>query len=109
MPNLRDLEIILIIAFCTFLTRIFPFAVFGRGQTPSPIVKFLGKSLPGAVIAILVIYCIKTINFLEINTFVPQFIAIALVVILHLWKRNNLLSIGCGTVCFMILVQTVFK
>jgi branched-subunit amino acid transport protein AzlD len=108
MADKNEILMITVIAVCTFATRLFPFAVFGRGQQPSGLVKYLGKSLPAAVIAILIVYCIKTINFAVISTFAPQFIAIAIVIALHIWKRNNLISIGIGTVIYMVLVQFVF-
>jgi branched-subunit amino acid transport protein AzlD len=108
MADKNEILMIAVIAVCTFATRVFPFVLFGRGQQPSGLVKFLGKSLPAAVIAILIVYCIKTIDFAVISTFAPQFIAIAIVIALHLWKRNNLVSIGLGTAVYMVLVQFVF-
>lgn len=108
MPQLRELILILVIALCTFLTRVTPFALFGRHQSPPAPITYLGKVLPAAVIAILVIYCVKGVEFSQAEGFVPQFLAIGVVVLLHLWKRNNLLSIAGGTICYMILVQGVF-
>ena len=100
--------IVAVVALCTFATRLFPFLLFGRKGEPSPGLRFLGKALPPAVIAILVIYCIKSVDFLLPSSVIPQAISIAVVVLLHLWKRNNLLSIGLGTVCYMFLVQCIF-
>ena len=98
--------IILISAIATFFTRAFPFLLFGRRE-PSKTVLYVGKYLPGAVIAILVVYCLFGSGF-ALNTVLPKLIAGAAVVILHIWKRNNLLSIGLGTVIYMALVQLVF-
>jgi branched-subunit amino acid transport protein AzlD len=104
-----DAVIVLTVAGCTFLTRLFPFALFGRKQSPHPLVTYIGKILPSAVIAVLVVYCLKTMQFTSLPAFAPQCIGIAVVAALHVWKRNFLLSIGAGTVCYMALVQLVFR
>ena len=104
-----DAGIVLTVVVCTFLTRLFPFALFGRKQQPHPLVSYIGKTLPPAVMAVLVVYCLKTVHFTALPAFVPQFIGIVIVAALHLWKRNFLLSIGVGTVCYMALVQVVFR
>lgn len=104
-----DAGIILTVAVCTFLTRLFPFVLFGRNQSPHPLVTYIGKILPSAVIAVLVIYCLKKVQFTSLPAFAPQFIGITVVAALHVWKRNFLLSIGVGTVCYMVLVQVVFR
>ena len=104
-----DAGIVLTVAVCTFLTRLFPFALFGRKQSPHPLVTYIGKILPSAVIAVLIIYCLKKVQIMSLSAFAPQFIGIAVVAALHIWKRNYLLSIGVGTVCYMILVQVVFR
>lgn len=105
----HEIGIILVIAVCTFATRVFPFVLFGRSHQPTPIIQYLGKILPSAVIAILIIYCLKSVSFSHSAAFAPQFIGVAVVVALHVWKRNNLLSIGLGTICYMIMVQFLFK
>lgn len=105
---LQAIAIIVVVAVCTFITRVFPFLVFGRKGEPSPMIRFLGKALPPAVIAVLVIYCLKNTDFLLPASVLPQMISIAAVILLHLWKRNNLLSIGLGTVCYMLLIQYIF-
>lgn len=104
----HTLLIVLVVAAFTFATRLFPFVVFGRKGEPSPLIKRLGDVLPLSVIAILVIYCLKGTAFGELAGFAPQFIAVAAVVLLHVWKRNNLLSILGGTACYMALLQFVF-
>lgn len=104
----HEIIVIAIVAFCTFLTRLFPFLVFGRKGEPSLMIRFLGKALPPAVITILIIYCLRNVNFLLPKSVLPQLLSILAVVLLHLWKRNNLLSIGLGTVCYMLLIQYVF-
>lgn len=92
----------------TFLTRVLPFLLFDRGESPPKIVLYLGRMLPPAVIAMLIIYCLRGISFSAPAGWAPQLIAVGAVVGLHLWKHNNLLSIFGGTILYMVLVQAVF-
>ena len=92
----------------TMLTRFLPFLIFpGNKETPKYI-QYLGKVLPSAVFGMLIIYCLKNVNLLTGSHGIPEFIAIGVVVALHLWKRQMLLSIAGGTICYMLLVQLVF-
>lgn len=104
----RSLLIIFAVALTTFATRAIPFLLFPKGKEIPPLVQYLGRVLPPAVIGMLIIYCFKSVNFLSAPFGIPELIAAAVVVILHVWKRNNLLSIGVGTVLYMFLVQKVF-
>lgn len=97
-----------IVAVTTMLTRFLPFLVFPSGKPTPKYVQYLGKVLPAAVFGMLVIYCLKDVNILSGNHGIPEIISIAVVIVLHLWKRQMLLSIGGGTVCYMLLVQLVF-
>ena len=56
----------------------------------------------------LVVYCMKDVNFSATAGYLPAIIASLLVGVLHIWKRNTLLSVISGTVCYMLLVQFVF-
>lgn len=95
-------------ALATMLTRFLPFLIF-RADKPTPkYIKYLGKALPAAIFGMLVVYCLKNVSVLTGSHGVPELISIVLVVGLHLWKRNMLLSIGGGTVCYMLLVQWMF-
>ena len=90
------------------ITRFLPFVIF-RGEKPTPgYVQYLGRVLPAAVFGMLVIYCLKEVNVLAGNRGIPEWISIAVVIGLHKWKRQMLLSIAGGTICYMILVQYVF-
>lgn len=100
--------IVITVAICTFITRLFPFILFAGKKEVPEYVKYLGKFLPPAVIAILVIYCFKSIDLFTYPHGLPELIAVAGVVIIHRWKRNNLLSIGAGTILYMVLIQKVF-
>lgn len=108
MNDLRIWALIAVIALVTALLRFLPFAIFrDREKTPKFILK-LGKTLPSAVMAMLVIYCVRNISFTSASGFLPILIGAAVVCLLHLWKRNTFLSTIGGTLCYMLLVQTVF-
>jgi len=92
----------------TVLLRCLPFYVFGGGRETPGWVSYLGKVLPQAAMAMLVVYCFKNVSFLSGSHGLPELIATTLVVGLHVWKRNTLLSVIGGTVCYMLLVQLVF-
>ena len=92
----------------TAATRFLPFLVFPAGKPTPKYIQYLGKVLPAAVFGLLVIYCLKDVDIPGGSHGIPELIAIAAVVALHLWKRQMLLSIAGGTVLYMVLVQTVF-
>lgn len=101
--------IILIMTVITFSLRATPFILFRKtGKTPG-IITYLGNGLPPAVIAMLIIYCFRNVAVFAYPFGLPEALAAFLVVILHLWKRNNLLSILGGTCVYMLLVQLVFS
>ena len=99
---------ILVIVLGTMLTRFLPFLLFPTGKPMPKVVHHLGNVLPGAVFGLLVVYCLKNVSLFTGSHGIPELISIALVVVLHLWKRQMLLSIAGGTVCYMLLVQFVF-
>lgn len=99
---------VLLIAFVTILLRFLPFLVFPDGKRRPKIITYLGTVLPYSVMAMLVVYCLKSVSLLSWPHGLPEAIAILAVVVLHLWKKNSLLSIFGGTALYMILVQFVF-
>ena len=106
MSNTHVMIMIAVMAFVTMLLRFLPFMIFGERKTPAYI-DFLGKYLPYAIMGMLVVYCLKGMSFTSAPFGIPEIIAVALTAGLHVWKRNTLLSIICGTVCYMILIQTI--
>lgn len=92
----------------TVLTRFLPFLLFPAGKPTPKYIQYLGTVLPAAVFGLLVVYCLKDVSLFTGSHGIPEFIAIAVVTGLHLWKRQMLLSIAGGTVCYMLLVQFVF-
>ena len=100
--------IILLVAVTTFATRVIPFLIFPKGKEIPKTIQYLGKVLTPAIIGMLVVYCLKNTTILSAPHGIPELIAAVVVAVLHVWKRNNLLSIGVGTVLYMVLIQTVF-
>lgn len=92
----------------TVLTRSLPFLIFPAGKETPEFIKYLGRVLPPAVFGMLVIYCLRNVDFLTGNHGAPELIAIAAVIALHVWKRQMLLSIAGGTVIYMLLIQRIF-
>lgn len=99
---------IAVMALVTFLTRALPFLLFDRGDHPPKLVLYLGRVLPPAIIAMLIVYCLKGVTFTALGGWLPPLIAGLAAVLLHLWKGNDLLSIFGATVLYMALVQGVF-
>ena len=100
--------IILLVALTTFATRVAPFLIFPKGKEIPKTIQYLGKVLTPAIIGMLVVYCLRNTAILSAPHGIPELIAVVVVAVLHIWKRNNLLSIGVGTVLYMVLIQTVF-
>lgn len=108
MPDLHSALMIAIIALITAALRFLPFLIFRENRKTPPLVSYLGQVLPYAIMGMLVIYCLKGVSFAAFPFGIPEMIGCLVVILLHIWKRNTLLSIGAGTVCYMLLVQLVF-
>ena len=92
----------------TAVTRFLPFLIFPAGKPTPKYIQYLGKVLPAAVFGLLVVYSLKDVRILAGSHGLPEMISILLVIVLHVWERQMLLSIAGGTVCYMLLVQFVF-
>ena len=100
---------IAVMAAMTFLTRYIPFLLFDRKDSRvPPIVLYLGRVLPPAIIMMLIIYCLRSVSFTSASHGIPELVCVAAAAVLHWWKGNNLLSIFTATVLYMVLVQAVF-
>ena len=105
--TIHAIILIAVMAIVTFALRLLPFLVFGKRETPKFIV-YLGKVLPYAMMGMLVVFCFKGVKVTQFPYGIPELIAGAVTVVLHVWRRNTLISILCGTVSYMLLVQLVF-
>lgn len=108
LSPVETLASIFVMAVVTFFTRALPFLLFDRGDRPPKIVLYLGKVLPPAIIAMLIVYCLKGVTFTTLGGWLPTLLAGLTAVLLHLWKGNDLLSIFGATGLYMVLVQVVF-
>ena len=108
MTDLHSAAMITVIALVTAALRFLPFWIFRENRKTPPLVSYLGQALPFAIMGMLVVYCLKDISFTGAPFGIPEILGCAVVAVLHIWKRNTLLSIGAGTVCYMLLVQFVF-
>lgn len=97
---------ILFTALILIFYRAFPFLLFSTREVPAAF-KFIEKSLPPLIIAVLLVYCFKDLDFAEKPFGAPNFIALAAVVVLHLWKKNSMISIFGGTILFMVLSRVM--
>lgn len=108
MTLTQQIITILMVVLGTMLTRFLPFLLFPAGKPTPKYIQYLGNVLPAAVFGLLVVYCLKNINLFTGSHGLPELIAIVVVSVLHCWKRQMLLSIAGGTICYMFLVQFVF-
>ena len=108
MNNVHSATIIAVTALVTAALRFLPFLIFGENRKTPEVITYLGRVLPFAIMGMLVVYCLKDVTFLSAPFGIPEAIGCAAVAGLHVWKRNTLLSIGAGTVIYMLLVQLVF-
>ena len=107
MTHFQQIVIIAACALATMITRFLPFFIFSEKRPTPRFIMYLGKALPSAVFGMLVVYCLKNVDVLHGMHGLAEFVSIAVTVLLHLWRRQMLLSIAGGTLCYMILVQFV--
>lgn len=108
MPLSQQIATIALCVLATVLTRFLPFLVFRSDRATSPFVQYLGKVLPGAIFAMLVVYCLRNVSWLTGTHGLPELIGITVTTALHLWRGQMLLSIAGGTAAYMLLLQLVF-
>lgn len=108
MTTAQSILTVLDVVLGTMTTRFLPFIIFPEGKKPPACIAYLGTVLPYAVIGLLIVYCLKDAVFTAYHG-LPELLSIAFVVVLHTWKKSTLLSIGAGTVLYMMLVQHIFK
>ena len=108
MTLLQQAITIAVCALATMLTRFLPFLLFSERRPTPKYVTYLGRALPAAIFAMLVVYCLRNVGVFTGSHGLPEAMAIAVTAALHLWKRQMLLSIAGGTLCYMLLVQLVF-
>lgn len=108
MSLIEQVIMICMVILGTMITRFVPFLIFTSDKPTPKYVQYLGKMLPSAALGMLVIYCLKDVSLFKGNHAIPELISIMVVAVLHLWKRQMLISIAGGTIFYMILVQLIF-
>ena len=108
MSFTQQIITIAVVVLGTMTTRFLPFLIFGTRQKTPAVIQYLGKVLPAAALGLLVVYSLKDVQLLNAPYGLPELLSVLLVVVLHLWRRNMFLSIAGGTVCYMVLLQTLF-
>lgn len=92
----------------TMLTRFLPFVIFRENRKTPAFIQYIGKFLPSAVFGMLVVYCLRNVSILHGSHGLPELIAIFVTGVLHLYKRQMLLSIAGGTACYMLVIHFLF-
>lgn len=108
MTIVESIIIIMCVVLGTMLTRFLPFLLFPDSKTPPESIKYLGKVLPYAVMGLLVVFSLKDVSVTTGSYGIPEVVSIVFIILLHIFKRNTLLSIAGGTILYMILVQMIF-
>ena len=108
MADMHSIALIAVTALVTAFLRFLPFLIFGENRTTPPLIAHLGRVLPFAIMGMLVVYCLKDVDLTAAPFGIPELLGCIIVAVLHIWKRNTLLSIGAGTVCYMLMVQFLF-
>lgn len=107
MTSQQQIITVVILAVVTFMTRALPFLIFPAGKPTPKYIQYLGKALPLAVFGMLVVYCLKDVQWLEGSHGIPEILGIAAVVLMHLWRRQLFLSMAVGTAVYMILIRVM--
>lgn len=107
MNNKYIIFVIAIMSIVTILIRFLPFILFDHGKKLPKWISYLGKVLPPAIMSMLLVYCLRNINFVEGNHGLPELLCVGIAILLHSWKRNTLLSIGVSTILYMILIRII--
>lgn len=91
----------------TMATRFLPFMIFNEKRKTPKFIQYIGKVLPSAVFAMLVVYCLRNVDVTQAAYGIPELVSIIATVGIHLWKRQMLLSIAGGTACYMLILHLI--
>lgn len=107
MTLTQQLITIAVITLTTLMTRYLPFIIFKSNKPIPPLIQYFGDILPPAIFGLLVVYSLRDIHWSSINHSLPAIGALITILLLHIWKRNMLLSIAAGTICYMIFIRII--
>lgn len=108
LTPVQTFVMLLAVALGTIVTRFTPFFLFPETKEPPKVITYLGQVLPPAMMGLLVVYCLKGVSIRTVPYGIPELITILVILVIHKWKNNVLLSIGSSTIVYMILIQSVF-
>ena len=108
VDNVHSLLIVIVMSIVTAALRFAPFILFPEGRKRPKVVTYLGTVLPYALMGMLVVYCFKSVNVTSATFGLPEVLATVFVIVIHVWKRNTLISVFGGVILYMLLVQLVF-
>lgn len=100
--------VILVMGLAVLATRIVPVLIFGRGEKVPEFILYLGRVVPYTAMGLLIVYCLRDVPVFDAPHGLPELIALAVVVVSYIWKRNTIFSVVIGTALYMFLVQSVF-
>ena len=107
MTLTQQLITIALCALATVITRFLPFLVFSARRPTPAFVRYLGDVLPGAIFGMLIVYCLKDVQPLTGSHGLPEALALAVTVGIHLWRKNMLFSMAAGTLCYMLIIHLI--
>ena len=107
MTNIELLLTVGITALVTAALRFIPFLLFSGQKSPPRFITWLSGQLPRAVMAMLVVYCLKDVEPLVAASVIPALAGVAATVALHVWKKQMMLSIAGGTIVYMLLIRII--
>jgi branched-subunit amino acid transport protein AzlD len=102
----RMLATIFLMALIILFTRLLPFLFF-RGKDPPGILNYLERNIPPLIVLLLILYCLKDAHWVSAPYACPELGAIAVVIMMHLWRNNALLSIVSGTATYMFIIKAL--
>lgn len=109
LTPIQTFLIICMVSIGTIITRFIPFSLFNGAKSNNSYINYLGRVLPYSAIGLLLVYCLKGVDFKGSTYGIPEIIAIICTALLHYWKENALISIGVGTAVYMVFVQVIFR
>lgn len=107
MNNKEMLFLVFLMALSVQITRWLPFLIFRNHEKIPSMMSYLGKMLPAAVMGLLCVYCFKDYNYSSFTSLSPAILASAIVIIIHIWKKNTVMSIALGTIAYMIFIRVI--
>ena len=100
--------VIIVMGLAVLATRIVPVLIFGRGEKVPEFILYLGRVVPYTAMGLLIVYCLRDVPVFDAPHGLPELIALAVVAVSYIWKRNTIFSVVIGTALYMFLVQSVF-